>query len=126
MKINKILLILFISISVISCGTRKTNQTKTDVTTKEVTTDNSVIETKTDNNTKTTTSTETNKESGEVTEVETIEPIDNTKPATYVDENGKILDVFVQCEGCGGESWTQAIRSEKTRNRTRSIKHKPV
>lgn len=31
-----------------------------------------------------------------------LNPLDGSK--TYVDENGKILDVFVQCEGCGGRS----------------------
>jgi cobalamin biosynthesis Mg chelatase CobN len=82
-------LILLSAVLLIGCGTRKTNQTKTNVYTKDVITDNTKTETKTDTNTKVTNNTETNKETGEVTETETLEPIDNTKPATYVDENGK-------------------------------------
>jgi hypothetical protein len=31
-----------------------------------------------------------------------LDPMDGAK--TYVDEDGKILDVFVQCEGCGGRA----------------------
>ena len=64
-------LILLSALLLIGCGTRKTQQTKTDVTTKEVTTDNSVIETKTDTNTKVIDCTLTD-------EIEII-PIDNTK-----------------------------------------------
>jgi hypothetical protein len=71
-------LILLLSILIVGCGTRKTQQTKTDVTTKEVTTDNSVIETKTDTNTKVIDCTLTD-------EIEII-PIDNTKEIVV---NGK-------------------------------------
>jgi len=74
--INK--LIFLLSILIVGCGTRKTQQTKTDVTTKEVTTDNSVIETKTDTNTKVIDCTLTD-------EIEII-PIDNTKEIVV---NGK-------------------------------------
>jgi hypothetical protein len=31
-----------------------------------------------------------------------LNPMDGAK--TYVDEDGKVLDVFVQCEGCGGRA----------------------
>ena len=31
-----------------------------------------------------------------------LDPMDGAK--TYIDEDGKILDVFVQCEGCGGRA----------------------
>jgi len=82
-------LILLSTILLFSCGTRKVENKKIDVTTKEVTIDKSITETKADTNVKITTNTETNKETGEVTETETLEPIDNTKPATYIDENGK-------------------------------------
>jgi uncharacterized protein YcfL len=64
-------LILLSALLLIGCGTRKTSQTKNDVTTKEVVTDNSVIETKTDTNLKVTDCTSTD-------EIEII-PIDNTK-----------------------------------------------
>jgi len=42
-----------------------------------------------ENNTLTTKKTETNEETGEVIETETVEPMDNSKPATTTDENGK-------------------------------------
>jgi uncharacterized cupredoxin-like copper-binding protein len=71
-------LILLSALLLIGCGTRKTQQTKTDVTTKEVATDNSVIETKTDTNLKVIDCTLTD-------EIEII-PIDNTKEIVV---NGK-------------------------------------
>lgn len=76
--INKLILLFLITFLIVGCGTRKTQQTKTDVTTKEVTTDNSVIETKTDTNTKVIDCTLTD-------EIEII-PIDNTKEIVV---NGK-------------------------------------
>ena len=75
----KKLSILLTLLLLASCGTRKTSQTKTDVTTKEVTTDNSVIETKTDSNLKVIDCTLTD-------EIEII-PIDNTKEIVV---NGKV------------------------------------
>jgi hypothetical protein len=72
-------LILLSALLLIGCGTRKTSQTKTDVTTKEVATDNSVIETKTDTNLKVIDCTLTD-------EIEII-PIDNTKEILV---NGKV------------------------------------
>jgi hypothetical protein len=81
MKTKKLIYVLFLIATIIcatSCGTRKTQQTKTDVTTKEVTTDNSVIETKTDSNLKVADCTSTD-------EIEII-PIDNTKEIVV---NGK-------------------------------------
>lgn len=75
---NKLILLFLITFLIVGCGTRKTQQTKTDVTTKEVTTDNSVIETKTDTNTKVIDCTLTD-------EIEII-PIDNTKEIVV---NGK-------------------------------------
>jgi len=83
MKTKKIIYILFLIATIIcatSCGVRKTQQTKTDVTTKEVVTDNSVIETKTDSNLKVIDCTFTD-------EVEII-PIDNTKEIIV---NGKVF-----------------------------------
>jgi sorbitol-specific phosphotransferase system component IIBC len=74
MKTKKLIYVLFLIATIIcttSCGTRKTQQTKTDVTTKEVVTDNSTIETKTDSNLKVIDCTSTD-------EIEII-PIDNTK-----------------------------------------------
>jgi uncharacterized protein YcfL len=75
---NKLILLFLITFLIVGCGTRKTQQTKTDVKTKEVTTDNSVIETKTDTNTKVIDCTLTD-------EIEII-PIDNTKEIVV---NGK-------------------------------------
>jgi hypothetical protein len=75
---NKLILLFLITFLIVGCGTRKTQQTKTDATTKEVTTDNSVIETKTDTNTKVIDCTLTD-------EIEII-PIDNTKEIVV---NGK-------------------------------------
>jgi ATP-dependent Zn protease len=82
MKTKKLIYVLFLIATIIgatSCGTRKTQQTKTDVTTKEVTTDNSTIETKTDSNLKVIDCTSTD-------EIEII-PIDNTKEIVV---NGKV------------------------------------
>lgn len=31
-----------------------------------------------------------------------LDPMDGAK--TYIDEDGRVLDVFVQCEGCGGRA----------------------
>jgi hypothetical protein len=83
MKTKKLIYVLFLIATIIcatSCGTRKTSQTKTDVTTKDVVTDNSVIETKTDSNLKVTDCTSTD-------EIEII-PIDNTKEIIV---NGKVF-----------------------------------
>lgn len=70
-------LIILSTLLLVSCGTRKVEQ-KTDVTTKEVTTDNSVIETKTDTNVKVIDCTSTD-------EIEII-PVDNSKEIVV---NGK-------------------------------------
>lgn len=64
-------LILLSTILLISCGSRKSETNKTDVKTKDVVTDNSTIETKTDSNTKVIDCTSTD-------EIEII-PVDNTK-----------------------------------------------
>jgi ATP-dependent Zn protease len=82
MKTKKLIYVLFLIATIIcatSCGTRKTQQTKTDVTTKEVITDNSTIQTKTYSNTKVIDCTSTE-------EIEII-PIDNTKEIVV---NGKV------------------------------------
>jgi preprotein translocase subunit SecF len=81
MKTKKLIYVLFLIATIIcatSCGVRKTSQTKNDVKTKEVVTDNSTIETKTDSNTKVIDCTLTD-------EIEII-PIDNTKEIVV---NGK-------------------------------------
>lgn len=83
MKTKKIIYVLFLIATIlcaIGCGSRKTQQTKTDLNTKEVVTDNSTIETKTDTNTKVIDCTFTD-------EVEII-PIDNTKEIIV---NGKVF-----------------------------------
>ena len=75
-------LILLSIILLISCGSRKST-TQTDKVDLKVETETKVKET---DNTKTKTDIVIDKETNEVTEVETIEPIDNTKPSLY---NGK-------------------------------------
>ena len=95
-------LILLSALLLIGCGTRKTQQTKTDVTTKEVTTDNTVIETKTDSNTKVIDCTSTD-------EIEII-PIDNTKEIVV---NGK-------------KYFNVSIKSKKTKNNVITTERKKV
>lgn len=83
MKTKKIIYVLFLIATIlcaIGCGTRKTQQTKTDLNTKEVVRDKSTIETKTDTNIKVIDCTFTD-------EVEII-PIDNTKEIIV---NGKVF-----------------------------------
>jgi ATP-dependent Zn protease len=95
-------LILLSALLLIGCGTRKTSQTKTDVTTKEVVTDNSVIETKTDSNLKVTDCTSTD-------EIEII-PIDNTKEIIV---NGKTYK-------------NVRLKSKKTKNNVITTERKKV
>ena len=78
---NKIITLL-LAITLIGCGARKST-TQTDKIETQTETQTEVKET---DNTKTTTDVVINKETNEVTEVETIEPIDITKPSFY---NGK-------------------------------------
>ena len=83
MKTKKIIYVLFLIATIlcaIGCGSRKSETNKTDLNTKEVVTDNSTIETKTDTNTKVIDCTFTD-------EVEII-PIDNTKEIIV---NGKVF-----------------------------------
>jgi hypothetical protein len=75
-------LILLSTILLISCSSRKST-TQTDKVDLKVETETKVKET---DNTKTKTDVVIDKETNEVTEIETIEPIDNTKPSFY---NGK-------------------------------------
>jgi hypothetical protein len=95
-------LILLSALLLIGCGTRKTSQTKNDVTTKEVVTDNSVIETKTDTNLKVTDCTSTD-------EIEII-PIDNTKEIIV---NGKVYK-------------NVRLKSKKTKNNVITTERKKV
>ena len=105
MKTKKLIYVLFLIATIIcatSCGVRKTQQTKTDVTTKEVATDNSVIETKTDTNTKIIDCTSTD-------EVEII-PVDNTKEIVV---NGKTYK-------------NVRLKSKKTKNNLTIAKNETV
>jgi ATP-dependent Zn protease len=105
MKTKKLIYVLFLIATIIcatSCGTRKTSQTKTDVTTKEVVTDNSTIETKTDSNLKVTDCTSTD-------EIEII-PIDNTKEIVV---NGKVYK-------------NVRLKSKKTKNNVITTERKKV
>jgi len=80
---DKQLILLIATILVaVGCGSRKST-TKTDKVDLKVETETKVKET---DNTKTKTDIVIDKETNEVTEIETIEPIDNTKPSSY---NGK-------------------------------------
>ena len=82
---RKTIYVLFLIATIlcaVGCGSRKTT-TQTDKVDLKVETETKVKET---DNTKTTTDVVIDKETNEVTEVETIEPIDNTKPSFY---NGK-------------------------------------
>jgi len=116
-------LILLASILLIGCGTRKTSQTKTDVTTKEVVTDNSVIETKTDTNLKVTYETEIDKTSGIIIETETIEPINSDKTSFYIDKNGNKTEL-----GNSKITKTKTTRktNEKTKANTNIVENKKV
>jgi hypothetical protein len=106
-------LILLSALLLIGCGTRKTSQTKTDVTTKEVTTDNSVIETKTDSNLKVTDCTSTD-------EIEII-PIDNTKE--IVVNNKSYKNVRIKYKKTKSNTTTQeSVKESKTQKN--NIKNK--
>jgi len=81
----------------IGCGTRKTqksltkseSETKTEVTVNERT----LTETKEESNVNISTKTETNKETNETIKTTNVKPIDNTKPATYKDAKGNLIDL---------------------------------
>ena len=90
MKTKKLIYVLFLIAMIIcatSCGTRKTQQTKNDVTTKEVktekVTEKETIETKVDTNIKEVTETKVDTEKNIVIETKTIKPIDATKKSVY-------------------------------------------
>ena len=89
MKTKKLILLIATILVAVGCSSRKSEINKYDIKTKDVVTDNSNITTNENSNLKVTNNTETNKDTGEETETEILEPIDNTKSATYVDENGK-------------------------------------
>ena len=82
MKTKKLILLIATILVAVGCSSRKST-TQTDKVDLKVETETKVKET---DNTKTKTDIVINKETNEVTEVETIEPIDNTKPSLY---NGK-------------------------------------
>lgn len=81
-------LIILSALLLIGCsGTRKTNQTKIDVTTKEdkteKVTEKETTETKVDSNIKEVTETKVDTKKNVVTETKTIKPIDATKKSVY-------------------------------------------
>jgi hypothetical protein len=84
---NKLILLFLITFLIVGCGTRKTQQTKTDVTTKEdkteKVTEKETIVTKVDTNIKEVTETKVDTEKNIVTETKTIKPIDATKKSVY-------------------------------------------
>jgi len=81
----------------IGCGTRKTTKslTKSESETKTeiAIVDKTVVETKSESNVNVSTKTETNKETNETIKTVNIKPIDNTKPATYIDAKGNVIDL---------------------------------
>jgi len=80
-------LILLSTILLFSCGTRKVENKKIDVTAKEQTTEKvtekETTETKVDTNIKEVTETKVDTEKNVVTETKTIKPIDATKKSVY-------------------------------------------
>jgi len=80
----------------ISCSTTKNKQSKSEKSetkTEIVATENSTIKTDAQTNTKTTTEIVTDTSTNEVTETTTIEPIDATKPATFTNESGSVVNL---------------------------------
>lgn len=90
---KKILFIVLLASAICSCGTRKMNKTEISESYKSeqsnVTNQNIISET----NIKQTTTVAESDNGLTVTEENTIEPVDPTKPATYTDENGNKHDL---------------------------------
>ena len=84
---------IFASLTLVSCGSRHstvdTSVSKANETGKTNSVDASKIETATNNNLKVDKKTEYNKDTDELIETETFTPIDPTKLATYIDDDGK-------------------------------------
>jgi len=104
-------LILLSALLLIGCGgTRKTQQTKTDVTTKEdkteKVTEKETIETKVDTNIKEVTETKVDTEKNVVTETKTIRPIDPNKESIFKDLVFKNAEI--------NETKTTDLSKEKT------------
>lgn len=97
MKINLIsvfkLLITLLAVSMIllcySCGSVKKDKTKTEEVTKTENSNNSNLEKKEESNVKITENTIIDDKNETVIEETNYEPIDNTKPATIIDADGK-------------------------------------
>lgn len=81
--------LLFASLLLIGCGARKVQKTETEKEVKTETFETVENDVKTESNVKTEIITTVNDSTKEVIEETVITPIDNTKPATYTDENGK-------------------------------------
>jgi len=79
-----------------ACSTTKNKQSKSEKSetkTEIVATENSTIKTDATTNTKTTTEIVTDSSTNEVTETTTIESIDATKPATFTNESGAVVNL---------------------------------
>jgi len=88
--------LILLSLLLISCSTTKNKQSKSEKSetkTEIVATDKSTIKTDAETNTKTITEIVTDSSTNEVTETTTIEPIDNTKPATFTNESGAVVNL---------------------------------
>lgn len=89
---NIISCLLLLTLALTSCGARKSNSSTLETKERSQIEINSVEDTKSqtnlDTNVKTSVTVETNEKTGEVIETTVDEPIDNTKPATVIDENG--------------------------------------
>jgi len=93
----KTIKILILSLMIVSCGTRKTNVTKTEekvkVETETVVKETETTQKESDTNIKETTKTEIDKETNVFTDITEITPQDNTKPASIKLPNGQIIDI---------------------------------
>jgi hypothetical protein len=109
-----ITLLLFVLLT--ACSTTKNKQSKSEKSetkTEIVATENQTIKTDAETNTKTTTESSTNTETNEVTETTTIEPIDATKPATFTNESGAVINLN---NSKVVKSKTSVLKSDKSKS----------
>lgn len=91
---KKIIATILLALVICSCGARKTDKTRTSVSSKMETTDNTIIEKQEESNVKVTENTKVDDKDETTTKESTYEPVDPTKPASVIEENGKktVLD----------------------------------
>ncbi len=118
-------LILLSTILLISCGSRKSTTQTEKVNLKTET----QTEFKENENTKITIDTEINKETNEVTEIETIEPIDATKPSFYSGrefKNTKITKRKTNVLSKDKSKVNQVVKNDKKVVKNERVKAKAV